>query len=137
MSPAAEQTVVAATAAGASGAGSVWAIANDAAAALFGVPISVLLAAAAGAFFARTFTPASSFLATMRGGIGWTLAGAYSIPLIMHLAGLPSSIAASAAFVLSCVGQLLAPKVVPMLIEMSPVWIRSWLDRFFGSKPTG
>lgn len=113
-------------------AGSFWAIANEATRAIFGIPVGVFLAAAAGAFFARTFTPASSFAATLRGWVGWTLAGAYTIPLAMHLSGWPSSIAASAAFVLSCALQLLAPVVVPMIVRNSPDWIRTWLSKLTG-----
>lgn len=125
-----------ATAAAASGAGSVWALANDAAGALFGVPIAVVLAAAAGAFFARTFTPPSSFWAALRGGIGWTLAGAYTLPLVMHLSGFPPGIAASTAFVSSCLLQLLAPVIVPMIVRRSPEWVRAWLDRWTGAQTT-
>lgn len=111
---------------------SAWSTANDAAQLLFGVPIGVLLAAAAGAFFARTFLPPSSFWATMRAGIGWTLCGAYSLPLALYFMGWPSSIAASIAFCLSCLLQLLAPALVPVLIRNSPAWILAVLDRWSG-----
>jgi glucose uptake protein GlcU len=131
----AEQSIAQGAAAGASAAtlaGSAWTIANDAAAAIFGVPIGVLLAAAAGSFFARTFTPPATFWIAFRGGLAWTFAGAYTLPLVLHLSGWPSSIAASAAFVLSCALQLLAPAIVPVLIRNSPAWIRAYLDRLSG-----
>jgi hypothetical protein len=138
---AAEETVTQGTAlagAGASAAGSAWSIANDAAQAVFGIPIGVVLAAAAGAFFARTFTPASSLGATLRGWAAWTLAGAYTLPLAMHLMGWPQPIAASVAFILSCALQLIAPAVVPMIVRNSPEWVRAIVDRWTGrSKPGG
>ncbi len=117
----------------ASAGGAFWALANDAAAAIFGVPIGVVLAAAAGAFFARTFTAPSSFWQTLRAGIGWTLCGAYSLPLAMHLSGWPPSMAASAAFVLSAGLQLLAPALVPVILRNSPAWFQAWGNRLFGA----
>ena len=131
MNSGAEQTVVLATGAGAA---ALWALANDAAAAMFGLPIGVLLAAAAGAFFGRTFTPAAGFWLSLRAGVGWPLAGAYTLPLAMHHSGLPAKLAASAAFVLALTLQLLAPVLVPVIIAAAPAWLRRVLNSFAGGQ---
>lgn len=111
-----------------------WSIANQVAQLIFGIPVGVLLACGSGAFFARTFLAPAPFLQTARAWVGWTLAGAYTLPLAMHVAGAPTSISASIGFVWAAALQLLAPVLVPMLIRNSPEWIRGWLDRLAGTK---
>lgn len=120
----------------AASAATLWALANDAALAVFALPIGVVLAAAAGAFFAQTFMPAASFWATMRSGLAWTVCGAYSLPLALHLFGAPPKIAGSVAFVFSAGLQLLAPAIVPVLVRNSPAWVRAYIDRLSGRPQT-
>lgn len=60
-----------------SAAGTWLALVKDWVLQLFGVPLPVFLAAAAGAFAARTFMPATGLWRTLGGGLLWTLIGTF------------------------------------------------------------
>lgn len=70
------QQALAATAA-ASGMAAWWATAADLAQIVFGVPLQVVLAAATGAFAARSFRCKTTYLKALGSGIVWTFVGIF------------------------------------------------------------
>lgn len=97
---------------------------------LLGVPLAVVLAAATGAYGARSFTRSEGIARTLWGGALWTAAGVFGARLALWLAGryvpgeAPEGALAGAALVLSALGQLLAPVVAQKL----PVMVGRILD---------
>ena len=93
----------AASAAGAAvaGAGTWWSFVSQAADVVFGLPIQVVLACLFGAAAARTYLGSVGFLNNLLliavyGGVG-----AYSVPLVLHLFGLPTSVSAGVGILIS------------------------------------
>lgn len=79
------QQAVAATAA-ASGAAAWWATAADLAQLVFGVPVQVILAAATGAFAARSYKCSTTYLKALGSGLVWTLFGVFFCQAAMWMA---------------------------------------------------
>lgn len=114
MIPATEagaQQAMAATSA-ASAVAAWWAMATDVAHAIFGVDLQVILAAATGAYAARSFKCRTTYIRALFGGLGWTLFGVICCQLIVW--GLtkivgeapPKGALAGAALMASAVGQI-------------------------------
>jgi hypothetical protein len=97
------------------GAGAVIGLANEISSALLGVPVPVLLAAAAGAFFAITFREA---VTVGRGLVAWsscTLAGAFASTLALYALNWPPNLAGAVAFFTAAGLPVLGP---PILVEI-------------------
>lgn len=85
---------------------------------LFGVPLPVVLAAATGAFAARTFLQPTTYVRALGAGFVWTLIGVFGSSLVLSLlAGwtgkeIPAPALAGAALALALGGQLFWPVIV-------------------------
>jgi hypothetical protein len=87
-----------------------WSLLGDAAVQLLGVPLPVALAAATGAFLARTYQTPASFARAIAGSVSWVV-GACALaplasPLALKYAGveLPAGALAGAAFAIALAG---------------------------------
>lgn len=104
------------TVAAASGMGTAWAFATQAADVVFGIPIQVVLACFFASAAARTYVGSVGLLKT-----AWIITmcaalGAYSVPLALHLFGLPTSVQAGVGVLIS--GGIQLPAVREWLVEM-------------------
>lgn len=81
--------------------GTIWAFAVQAVELLFGVPIQVVLASATAAFAARTYVGSSGFLRTLGMTALYGAIGAWTVPLMLHLLGFPTSVSAGVAMLIS------------------------------------
>lgn len=121
--PVAQSKIVSAAVAASSGT-AWWALAQDLAVQLLGVPLQVALAAAFGAFLMRTYLGSSGIVRTLGAGLGWTFAGAFSAPLVAHYAGgLPHEYLPGVALFAAAGGQMLLPWVV----KEGPGLMKGWL----------
>lgn len=99
-------------AAAASAAATWWSLIGDAAVQLLGVPLPVALAAATGAFLARTYQMATPLLHAIAGSSCWVVGACALAPLAAPLAekyagmALPTGALAGAAFAISLGGPL-------------------------------
>lgn len=89
------------TVAVATGMGTAWAFASHAADVTFGLPIQVVLACFFASAAARTYVGSIGLLKT-----AWIITmcaalGAYSVPLVLHLFGLPTTVQAGVGVLLS------------------------------------
>lgn len=115
----------------------VWlAIAADLALQLFGVPLQVVLAAAMGAFGARSFLPPIGFWPALGSSSLWTAAGAICAQLLLALANafvskeIPIAALAGVALVGAAGGQLFVPVIIPVIRDRLPGAVNAWFDRF-------
>lgn len=111
------QHAVAATAA-ATGAAAWWATATEVASAVFGVPLQVVLAAATGAFAARSFQTGTTYLKALGAGISWTIIGIFCCQIAVWILtkylgeAPPAGASAGAALIVSAGGQLFLTKEI-------------------------
>lgn len=129
MEPAKDMAATAAV----TGAASFWASLKGVAFELLGVPLPVVLAAATGAFLARTFVQSTSYPKAVLAGIMWTLAGVFLSNLTLSLMGFkdaPTSILAGVALLISGLGQA----IWPVLAAKVPAAVGRFLDGLFGGK---
>lgn len=106
-----------------SGAATAWAFLSQASDAVFGVPVQVLLACAFGSSAARTYVESTGALRTIGMIAIFTCVGAYSVPLLMHLFGLPTTASAAVGMTISGAAQL--PAVRGWVIDI----VRKILER--------
>lgn len=122
---------VAPAAAFVSSAGAVASSFGDLSLQLLGVPLPVLLAAAAGAWIARAYTPAGNFFAAAVATFGWTIAGCVLAPLAAWAIGywsgkqMPNNVQAGLALVVS----VALPLVLPVIREKLPAIVSAALER--------
>jgi hypothetical protein len=96
--------------AAASAAGTWWSLLGDAAVQLLGVPLPVVLAAATGAFLARTYQVAQPILRAVAGSASWVVGACALAPLAAPIAekyagiALPAGALAGAAFAIALAG---------------------------------
>lgn len=106
------QQAIAATAT-VTGVAAWWAIATEVASAIFGVPIQVVLAAATGAFAARSFKPGTTYLKALGAGLAWTTIGIFCCQIAIWVMTKaigeppPTGAAAGVALIVAAVGQLI------------------------------
>ncbi len=113
MSPTVDsaQHAIAATAT-VTGVAAWWATATEVASALFGVPLQVVLAAATGAFAARSFQSGATYLKALGSGIAWTIIGIFCCQIAVWVLtkylgeAPPAGASAGAALIVSAGGQL-------------------------------
>ncbi|HZF19518.1 MAG TPA: hypothetical protein VE008_07405 [Burkholderiales bacterium] len=86
--------------------GAAWAFAAQAVDLLFGLPIQVVLACFFGSATARTFLGSIGFVRSGVSIVMYAAVGAYTVPLALHLLGLPTSVAAGVGFLISGGAQL-------------------------------
>jgi len=86
--------------------GAGWAFAVQAVDLLFGLPIQVVLACVFGSAAARTYIGAVGFARTLGMILVFAGVGAYTLPLALHLFGLPTSVSAGVGFLISGGAQL-------------------------------
>lgn len=103
------------TVAAASGLGTAWAFATQAADVTFGLPIQVVLACFFASAAARTYVGSIGFWKA-----AWVITmcaalGAYTVPLVLHLFGLPTSVQAGVGVLLS--GGMQIPAVREWLVN--------------------
>ena len=117
-------------------AGSAWlAVVADFAMQVFGVPLPVVLCAAAGAFIARSYAPAVNFIRALAASCAWVCAGGGRARVGLWGGGLgggvvPATVLAGLAFAIAAAGPLLWPVVIEKLPEI----VRARLDRLKGGK---
>jgi hypothetical protein len=122
---------------GASAVGAGYAAAKDVALELFGLPLSVVLAAAAGAFLVRSYLKPVGFLRGLWGSSCWTVIACFVTPLAHQ--GLASGMGwslsnaalAGVALLVAALGQVVAPVVITEL----PCWIKRWMRKLTGGAP--
>jgi len=112
----------------ASAGAAVWCGMSAAADALFGVPLQVLFAAAAGAFGAMTYLGQMGLLKLIAASVFYTAIGAFTVPLAMHLLGAPHAAAAGVALLIS--GGL--PFAMPVVRQRLPELIGKLFDKLTG-----
>jgi hypothetical protein len=106
-----------------------WSLIGDAAAQLLGVQLSVALAAATGAFLARTYQAAAPLLHAVVGSACWVVGACALAPLAAPLAEkyggltLPAGVLAGAAFAIAIGG--------PLALQLGVGFVR----RKFGGAP--
>lgn len=121
--------------AGTSGLAALLTIFQDVSAALFGVPLPVVLAAMTGAWFARSLAPAAGFFSALGATAGWTVAGCVLAPVVQFAVKyftkteLPNAAFAGVALIVS--GGL--PMILPVVRTKLPEIVGSWLDRLKGT----
>lgn len=103
------------TVAAASGMGTAWAFATHAADVTFGLPIQVVLACFFASAAARTYVGSIGLLKT-----AWIITmcaalGAYSVPLVLHLFGLPTTVQAGIGVLIS--GGIQLPAVREWIVD--------------------
>jgi hypothetical protein len=119
------ERVASAASAAASGAAAIWSFVSQAADALFGLPIQVVLACFTASAAARTFVGSSGLWQTAGLIVLYAALGAWTIPLALHLSGLPTSVAAGVGVLISGGVQL------PVVRD----WVWSTLKSFVQRKP--
>lgn len=124
------QQAIAATAA-ASGVAAWWTMAADIAQVVFGVPLQVVLAAATGAFAARSFRCSTTYMKALGSGFCWTLFGVFFCQAAMWAATKvlgdkpPPGTLAGVALMVAAGGQLVITKD---MIEKVRKAVGRWLD---------
>lgn len=120
--------------AAASGTASWWTAAKEIALELFGVPLQVVLAAAAGAFLARSFMAnETGYLRAVAGGALWTIVGTVLAQLLLALIAawldkeIPTGALSGVALIVSAGGQF----VVPVMAREGPEALRRWLQNLW------
>lgn len=103
------------TVAVATGMGTAWAFATQAADLMFGLPIQVVLACVFASAAARTYVGSIGFWKA-----AWVITmcaalGAYSVPLVLHLFGLPTTVQAGVGVIIS--GGMQLPVVRDWVVE--------------------
>ena len=135
----ATQKAVAGVAAAASGSGAVLATVKGWVLELFGVPLPVLLASAAGAFGARVFLPEAPFWRALALSTFWTMAGGWLAELVRWglarwLAGeMPTGALAGIALLVAAMG----PRLAPVVMEKGTAAVGRWLDSIRSPKQGG
>ncbi len=135
--------LAAASVSGASAAGVGWiAAAGEWSAALFGVPLPVLLCAAFGAFGVLSVMETRSIRHAIASSLTSMVVAAVGTPLALHAAGggekpLPMALGPGVAILAAIVLQLVLPWIFANGGRMlSELWARA-LDKAFGQKPRG
>jgi len=125
----------------ASAAGVGWiAAAGEWSLALFGIPLSVLLCAAFGAFGALSLMESTSMRRSIASSLTAMMVAAVGTPLALHATTggqTPVALAPGVAIIAAILLQLILPWLFangPRLL--SELWSRA-LDKLFGPKPTG
>lgn len=116
-----------------SGVGAILTALSDIAIQVFGVPLPVLLAAAAGAFLARSYLPSVGTVRALGGSTVWTVVGCALAPIIPAIAGkfgleVPTGALAGSALVVSAG----APLLWPVVVDNLPRLAKRWFDRLSG-----
>lgn len=109
-------------------AATIWAGLSAAADALFGVPLSVVFAAATASFGALTYLGQVSTGRLIAASFFYTAIGAFTVPLAMHLMGAPQQASAGVGAVIS--GAL--PFMMPKIRERLPQVIDFLFDKLTG-----
>lgn len=123
-----EQTASAAGAM-ASAAGTSWAFVSQAADAVFGMPIQVVLACLFGSAAARTYVGSIGIGKTLGLILLYAGIGAYTVPLVMHLLGLPTSVSAGVGVAIS--GGIQLPVIRDWIVDTA----KSIISRKTGTPP--
>lgn len=103
---------------------------------VFGVPLPVVLAAATGAFGARSFLEPVGFWRALSASLMWTAVGAFCTALGLWLFGLwigrevPTTATAGVALFIAAGLELLVPVVLPVIRLRVPGLVNSFFDRF-------
>lgn len=124
-----QKTIAGATAA-VSGSGAVLATLQGWVLELFGVPLPVLLASAAGAFGARVFLPEAPFWRALALSTFWTFAAAWLAELVRwglarSLNGeMPTGALAGVALLVAAMG----PRLAPVVMDKGTAAVGRWLD---------
>lgn len=90
-----------------------WAMATDVAHAIFGVDLQVILAAATGAYAARSFKCRTTYIRALFGGLGWTFIGVFCCQVFVWTAhkfigeAPPQGVMGGAALLVSAGAQLI------------------------------
>jgi hypothetical protein len=137
----ATQKTLAAVTAAASGSGAVLATVKGWVLELFGVPLPVFLAAAAGAFGARVFLPEAPFWRALALSTFWTLAAGWLAELVRWglarwLAGeaeMPTGALAGIALIVAAMG----PRLAPVVMDKGTAAVGRWLDSIRSAKQGG
>lgn len=109
------------TVAVATGMGTAWAFASHAADVTFGLPIQVVLACFFASAAARTYVGSIGLMKTAWIIVMCAALGAYSVPLVLHLFGLPTTVQAGVGVLIS--GGMQIPAVREWMVSMvKAVW---------------
>jgi hypothetical protein len=98
---------------------------------VLGVPLPVVLAAAAGALLARSYAASDvPYMRAIMESLAWTFAGCFSAPAALAAAEkasytLPTSALAFLAMLVASLG----PKLFPVIAEGSTLFLRRWIDK--------
>lgn len=112
-----------------SGLGSVWGFAAEAVELLFGVPMQVVLACFASSATARTYIGSAGLVKTAGIILAFTALGAWTVPLVMHLVGWPTSLQAGVGVIIS--GGVQLPAVRDWVVQV----VKSVVSRKAGGAP--
>lgn len=112
-----------------SGVGSAWGFAAEAVELLFGVPVQVVLACFASSATARTYIGSAGLIKTAGIILAFTALGAWTVPLVLHLFGWPTSVQAGVGVLIS--GGVQLPVVRDWLVEI----VKAVFSRKAGGAP--
>lgn len=109
----------------ASGLGTAWSFASQAADIVFGLPIQVVLACFFSSAAARTYVGTVGLFRTAWVILMCAAIGAYTVPLVMHLSGLPTGVQAGIGVLIS--GGMQIPVVRDWFVEN--LNLRGWFPK--------
>lgn len=143
--PASPTAAALATGAAVSGTATAITVLQDAAVALLGVPLPVVLGGLTGALAARVFLPPAPFWAALGGSTLWTAIASFLAQLVQWLlgtagrwaAGADAPVPAGALAGIALVVAALGPHALPVLVDRGPAALRRVLDAIKGGSGNG